>query len=494
VCLTRTSSRNFYEELHFGNFERVFEFPFSTQHSALSTQHSALSIQHSAFQHCHAALALILLNLGGGLRAQTNSEYGFIINGSDNGVGGIGLNDGTSYDPGGHVPELTMDGLAANGIGQWTMSQQAGVGSEYPAGWYLLENALREPEKDASGLQGRCIPPGVVANGTFSSASKYSPMQPKVTANLDGSVCYVFPSAGITCSGGLITTKKGGIIPEATKDDTISSTFCSHILSNAYQWNSDGNTESETLAYDTMRYYITHCYLYANPIDAFGQLGLPLDSEGSMQAALNLRGFLIDALKLRSDDAWFCRDVFCSIGTYRDPSLALDRRDQLSILKFLIDNPRCGASFNEFSRDYSDIRASDYQNWQDTANGYPWIHETYDTTLPSMHELGLDSVLFYASVGHYETLGSQIISNAELAPNPTMDRASLTLDIEREAYVHIEVFDLLGRKLEGIGYQGVFEPGPHQTLLDLKSLPSGSYYVHIATANNEVRTIKLVKE
>jgi photosystem II stability/assembly factor-like uncharacterized protein len=109
----------------------------------------------------------------------------------------------------------------------------------------------------------------------------------------------------------------------------------------------------------------------------------------------------------------------------------------------------------------------------------------------------VDSGIYWADLNVVEGVIApqpRSIQFMTLSPNPALDQASLFLTIDREAYVHIEVFDLLGHKLEGVGYEGVFEPGAHSTLLDLKSLRSGSYYVRITTANNEVRTIKLLKE
>jgi len=144
-------------------------------------------------------LALVLAcSIGaGGVRAQSNDEYQFNIQQVD---------DGTSYgtiigsnDP---VPILTMDCLAANGYGQWTLSTIVGAGtvgslsgsSMYPAGWYLLENALRKPSLTFNSYPNEpgCIPPGVVQNGSFTA----TPNGPKNTANLDGWVNYIWPTSG----------------------------------------------------------------------------------------------------------------------------------------------------------------------------------------------------------------------------------------------------------------------------------------------------------
>jgi hypothetical protein len=301
--------------------------------------------------------------------------------------------------------------------------------------------------------------------------------------------------SGIDCSGGLITFGKGGEMPEAIEDDTVSLKFCNLIVGDAIGWNSSQDHTLHDLSCDTMLWYFMHCYPFATA-DAFGgAFQVPLDSINNPQAVLDIRSVLIGALRLRSDDSWFCWIVGAIAGTYWNyPMETSDNRSELSVLKFLIDNPRCAAYRDGLGKDYADMRSSDYQNWQDTANGYPWIHETYDSSLLSMHDLGLDSVLFYASVNHYETLGSQIIGDAHVTINPFEDQTSLSLTIEREAYIHIEIFDLLGRKLKDVDNSGVFEPGSREIPLGISSLPSGSYYLRISTANNETRTLKLIKQ
>ena len=94
------------------------------------------------------------------------------------------------------APLLSMDCLAANGTGQWTLSSQAGTGTTAPtattfrAGWYLLANGLYMPSVGSSTQQ--CVPPGTVNNGVLPGTPP-APMEAKVTANLDNSVTYIWP-------------------------------------------------------------------------------------------------------------------------------------------------------------------------------------------------------------------------------------------------------------------------------------------------------------
>ena len=108
--------------------------------------------------------------------------------------------------------------------------------------------------------------------------------------------------------------------------------------------------------------------------------------------------------------------------------------------------------------------------------------------------LGLDTLLNFASVHHYDATGPQIILDAHVTANPFESETSVSLSINREAYLHIDVLDLLGRTLPGAGFEGVFEPGSRVVPLKLSSLTSGTYYIRISTANNELRTFKVEKK
>ncbi len=141
-----------------------------------------------------------------GIRAQSNTEYSFrqqsVADGQSYGeTGGTGTGD--------PVPVLSMDCLAANGYGQWTLSSSAGQGTNgattYPAGWYLLANGLYTPSThyDAAAHDPtlltnhpECIPPGVVQNAALAGGAV--PTEPKATTNLDGAASYVWPAAART--------------------------------------------------------------------------------------------------------------------------------------------------------------------------------------------------------------------------------------------------------------------------------------------------------
>ncbi len=91
--------------------------------------------------------------------------------------------------------------------------------------------------------------------------------------------------------------------------------------------------------------------------------------------------------------------------------------------------------------------------------------DTFDSTLPSLHDLGLDSLLYDVASGVQPTAaGTQILLKARITTNPFPQSTSLALTVGREAWVKIGVYDLLGREIEGADYSGTFEPGSRTIL------------------------------
>ncbi len=174
------------------------------------------------------------------------------------------------------------------------------------------------------------------------------------------------------------------------------------------------------------------------------------------------------------------------VNSIEEPDYRADR----AIYKFLMDNPRCAFNITNDSIEYVDLLESQWNYWSDTSHR----GEVFDSTIPTLHDLGLDTLLSFASVANYTALGSQIILDARLEGNPSSDGGILWLSIRREAYLHIAAYDLLGRQVQNAGYQGTFEQGVREVPLGLENAPQGTYYIRIQTANNETRTLKLVKE
>ncbi len=147
------------------------------------TPHGRRLKSYFQFWVCSLSCVLLLVDFRP-IRAQSNSEYNFRQQLVD---------DGSRFNTTDPQVDLSMDCLAANGYGQWSMSSAAGLNAPpYTTGWFLLENALRKlsTSYNATDLPHHpdCIPPGIVANGLFSTG----PIEPKVAVNLHGGVYYAF--------------------------------------------------------------------------------------------------------------------------------------------------------------------------------------------------------------------------------------------------------------------------------------------------------------
>jgi hypothetical protein len=122
--------------------------------------------------------------------------------------------------------------------------------------------------------------------------------------------------------------------------------------------------------------------------------------------------------------------------------------------------------------------------------------ENYDTTLPTMQQLGLDTVLIINGEAGvtYAVPTPAIINSASVLENPFQNSTSILLSVGREAYITIAVYNVLGQQIAGAGYAGVFEQGSATVPINMSNAPPGAYYARVSTTNNEVQTLKLTKE
>lgn len=62
-------------------------------------------------------------------------------------------------------------------------------------------------------------------------------------------------------------------------------------------------------------------------------------------------------------------------------------------------------------------------------------------------------------------------------PNPFRSSTTIPLEIEKALHVRVEVFDVLGRRLQVLHDDGVLAPGQHNFTVDARNLPAGVYLV-----------------
>src|SRR5207249_3558901 len=111
---------------------------------------------------------------------------------------------------------------------------------------------------------------------------------------------------------------------------------------------------------------------------------------------------------------------------------------------WLMQNTSCDSATHDIFAEYNSTRRSQRESW---------LNDTtvpYDTTLPSMAELGLDTLLakhFLFQNQKSVKRGPDILTTVTAAPNPTGTGTTLTFGMRETAYVRLEMFDVLGSAL-----------------------------------------------
>ena len=209
---------------------------------------------------------------------------------------------------------------------------------------------------------------------------------------------------------------------------------------------------------------------------------------------LRYRTWLESVLYLnRVDPEYFCICVENIAGTFvssKDTTEQLGwvaTNKSLAVLKGLLDHTPCDTQM--LRRDYTQARKGQYETW---LNG---TTIKLDTTLPSMHDLGLDSILnlHFSGVGSQPTLYAGVLSSMAVSENPLRKTTLLRFDLDRAVYLKVDVLDELGRTVLGDESGHSYNPGRHELPLDLSGQASGAYYLRVSLGDGEVRTLKLIK-
>ena len=117
-----------------------------------------------------------------------------------------------------------------------------------------------------------------------------------------------------------------------------------------------------------------------------------------------------------------------------------------------------------------------------------------DTTIPTLDQLGLGFLLTHQAVSPSTALPTIYLASFTSTPNPFKAETTLSFELNRMAYVTVEVFDPLGRKVWGDDHGYSLDKGLHLVHLEAAKLSSGSYYARISTGFGEVKTVKIIKE
>jgi hypothetical protein len=294
---------------------------------------------------------------------------------------------------------------------------------------------------------------------------------------------------GFVCSSGLgDLAKKKNPQPQSIP---LSVDSCGNAFGAVFLW--EQNNENYGLAYDTMQWYIRHCYQNANAAQTWSAYNdswyiVPTAAAGRD----SIFNFVLYALGLRSDNVWFCEGVPDLAVKYVTPNGATDYPSTRAIYKYLMENPRCAWNYQGDSAMYVELTMAQWNIWSDSSRS----PEVFDSTIPTLQQLGLDTLLVInGQAGVTFALPTPpIINSASITENPFDNSTSIALSVGREAYITIAVYNVLGVQIAGAGYAGVFEQGSSTIPINMANAPSGAYFVRISTANNETQTLKLTKE
>jgi len=249
-------------------------------------------------------------------------------------------------------------------------------------------------------------------------------------------------------------------------------------------------------AYDTAKSYVETCPNDYQSWRAFGvmnQAAQAIWGAHDTTIYLRYRSWLESVLYLnKTDPEYFCMCVEAIGGTFK---YASDTTEQLlwkslnrglAVLRWLLGNTNCDTGM--LKRYYTDSRISQHQQWENDTT------VKLDTTLPSMHDLGLDSILnLHLGVGLAKSPYAGLLTTFSISTNPFTSTTTLLFSLDRMAYIKCEVYDELGRIVIGDGSGHVFDPGSHNIPINLKGFASGAYYLRISLGDGETKTIKMVK-
>jgi hypothetical protein len=236
-------------------------------------------------------------------------------------------------------------------------------------------------------------------------------------------------------------------------------------------------------SFDTLKYFVEHC---PNDSQAWRAFNLAATSNASFDVSnenryVSFREWLKSVLFLNKwDDTYYCECLYTLANTYARTN------DGLAIIRYLIETKRC--SYMPLGSVYAGGRQLQRSNY--LTSGVDTNLVKLDTTLPSLHELGLD--LLTSGVASPPVADFQL-DHIRASGNPFRTSTEIVFDLRQTTYVRFEVYDQLGRMVIGDGTGLVYEPGSHMFTVLGKDLVSGVYYARLSTPIGEVRTVKLTK-
>jgi hypothetical protein len=129
----------------------------------------------------------------------------------------------------------------------------------------------------------------------------------------------------------------------------------------------------------------------------------------------------------------------------------------------------------------------------DTNGTYHVVISGPDTVYTGLN-FNVDS-MYINPIGTITSISNEnsIVDNSiYLYPNPTKDVVNIKYELNQPANVSIELFNIIGEKIEEISPYSLKNKNIYQYTVNLEQLNSGMYFVKIRVNSSE-KTIKLIK-
>jgi hypothetical protein len=294
-------------------------------------------------------------------------------------------------------------------------------------------------------------------------------------------------------------------------DDSMS--YCDSLLNRGALLLNDGECKT---SYDILKRFMEQCPTYmgghynsgVGAVSMFPHITAAVScwTAGGKERWPQYLEWLKSALYLNTDTTWYCVDVQQMLSAEQNN---LDAG--LAIVQYVISTKRCiddswvtryVNGMKQKHQAWLDSLEVDFATkygfnaWQDSVINADTLAHPFDSTYASIDDYGLTILrgLQYASTVHYKDLPSTALLNVRVSENPFDATISVSVEMQREALVTMELRDMLGRQvpLEYGNYQ-LMPQGTETSTFATGDLPAGTYYLRVTTDLGEVRTLRLVK-
>ena len=295
--------------------------------------------------------------------------------------------------------------------------------------------------------------------------------------------------------GDIDNNYSGGEKSESTKHnnplsqslESTDSSLCKH-LAQTYDGLGQGGYNQQ--AYDTARVYMEHCAQQKESYQAFLDIdGYNTERSNDLHRFEEYREWLKKVLYLNTNEQYYCQDVNSILHTFTwfNDVRGRDHKGALAIEYFLVKTKRCGYQYIDSVNIPATWNAL-YKAWQDTVKNPDLT--PFDSTLPSIDDLGLGILRGQSGVNYLPSSHSSIIGALFATENPFTNETSVRIKLNDAALLKLEIFDVLGKKL--YSDSKFFEQGDESWRIDGKDLPHETVYARVSTMGGEVKTVKLV--